>query len=813
MKKNEKFIDIVFPNSLRQHFTYKVPDIIECNLYPGQRVAAKLRNNSRIGFIVNIHTNKPSNFKPLNIDEIIDISPLIPLELFSFLQIISRYYLAPLGKVLESAIPTEYRLQNNRIISSLKKPHNPVKFNDIYQKINLDEHIKFNDLKHIFEKNYLHTGILFLKKNGFISEISKYFIPNTKAVKQTIIELSDKYKTESPSGSIVSIRAKKQWQIIKHLQKHKYITNKSDFSFSALNILEDKKIINITINDITLNDMWQNFTVRNKSVLLNNYQLNAFKKINETIQSAKYKGFLLYGVTGSGKTEIYLKLINEVMVLNKSSIILVPEITLTTHLASRFRGEFGDNVAIWHSNLSKAQRSRIWQNVASGNIKIIIGARSALFLPAKNLGLIVVDEEHDSSFKQKGIDPKYHARDAALIRGRESNAAVVLGSATPSLESHYNIIFNKLEKLELPNRFSNTVTPLIHIVDLKKVFKDRNNPDIPFTQLLLDKIQEKLELQQQILLLQNRRGYSNVILCQSCGWTPHCKNCDISLTYHKNINKIMCHYCEFTTNLPEVCPKCGNSEFLFPGFGTQKVEQILKTHFPEAITARMDIDTTRKKGYSQKTMKDFEDNKIQILIGTQMIAKGLDFPNIALVGIMNADIGLYLPDFRARERVFQLLYQVSGRTGRGEIPGEIVIQSYNPEDFTVKCAIQKDIVKFINHEYSERNQGSYPPFARIAIIIFSDIDLKKTTKTAKDTTSFLKNHSNSQIQILGPAPAPIEKIKNRYRYFTLLKSRKDSDPFGNNLRNLLNNFISSKEYQRLSRQAKISIDIDPMDLL
>ncbi len=802
------YLEVVFPAKVWQSFTYKAENTGD-SFFPGQRVLVSLRNRQIIGFIEQVHHNKPE-YACKNILDIIDRSPIYPQELFQFLKKISAYYLTPVGMVLDSALPAEIKHQKFRTFHFISTTIDTLQYKDIVKEITQKPGIKYTGLNRKFDRKYLNEGLNKLKKEKIIEELPLFEGNAQKQKTARTIRFHKNFK----SGSVRS-NAKRQIEIIDFLEQHHVINEHQInlFSTQAIKRLLDKKILHMDTKDVTTDKMIDQHQLKRKTIALNDQQQAAYEKVSRTIDQNVYQGFLLHGVTGSGKTEVYIKLIEKALQQNKSSIILVPEIALTTHLASRFYGAFQKNIAIWHSGLTATERSNIWHKIAEGEIQIVIGARSALFMPMQNIGLIIVDEEHEQSYKQQNPAPRYHARDAALLRGYLSNATVLLGSATPSLESHYNALTGKLEKIKITKRFTKVAMNIIHLVDIKKEFTGSTSTLMPFSKLLVQKIHEKLAKNQQVLLLHNRRGYSNFLLCANCGWTPKCEHCDITLTYHKNIKRVVCHYCDYSTKIPRVCPECGNRKFLYPGFGTQKIETILNREFPKANIARLDMDSTAKKGYMHQVLRDFETGKTQMIVGTQMIAKGLDFPNVSLVGVLNADVGLFLPDFRAREKVFQLLYQVSGRAGRGKIAGEVVIQTYNAEDFTVNCAIQQDIKKFINNEYSERNLMNYPPFSRIATINFNGRIHDKVRDIAMKSSSLLQQNSTNKIEILGPVSNPISRIKNQYRYFILLKSRKEQDAAGRQLNHLLNTFITNKNLQKAKGSVNISIDVDPAGLL
>jgi len=813
MPAETKFVDVIFPATLRRSFTYRAPEGYDGILSPGQRVVAPLKSGAAIGFIVKTDPAVPPGIKIREILEIIDPQPVFPADLLVFLQKMADYYLTPFGKVLAAAIPPEYRLTKTRkIISCQPADAQPEKYADLFELIAARHEITYARLKPKFDSAYLQKGLMFLKKEDFITEPPEFKPLNFKGRIEKTIRLADGF---DENRAATNRKAPRQEEILTALGASGGQLNDAEarrFSPAALAALVQKGAVTVETNDRTLSDLWREFGARRKTVDLTDDQKQVNQRIVDSIKCGMFTAFLLEGVTGSGKTEIYLEAIRQALALGRTALVLVPEITLTTHLAARFRGEFPDQIAIWHSRLTQNQRSVIWGAVLRGDFPVVIGARSAILMPLPNLGLIIVDEEQDSSYKQKSPEPRYHGRDMALLRGVESKATVVLGSATPSLESQYNAVTGKLHKLVLPRRYSKAPTALIQVVDLKAEIQETGDPQNPLSRLLTEKIKAKVASGQQVLLLQNRRGYSPVLLCPDCGWVPECRNCDISLTYHKKTGTLQCHYCNLHETPPSVCPRCGGTNFLYPGVGTQKVEHYLKSVFPEYKFERLDMDSTRNKDQAPRILQQFEQNQIQILLGTQMIAKGLDFPNVTLVGVINADLGLYMPDFRARERVFQLLYQVSGRAGRGDVQGEIIIQTYNPQDFTIRCALQQNLAGFSNFELNERNPIHYPPFSRMALIQVSDLNNQCANQAAGEVADYL-NLRRGKIDILGPAAAPLARLLNRYRYQIVLKSRRDHDANGTNLRRLLSTFLNSREHQTISRTARIAIDIDPLDVL
>jgi len=509
--------------------------------------------------------------------------------------------------------------------------------------------------------------------------------------------------------------------------------------------------------------------------------------------------YLLYGVTGSGKTEVYMSIIDNVINNNKTAIMLVPEISLTPQIVDRFVNRFGDNVAILHSGLSDSERYDEYRKIKEGKVKIVVGARSAIFAPFKNIGVIIIDEEHTSTYKQEN-HPRYHARDIAILRSKYHNCPVVLGSATPSLESFARANNKNYELLTLTKRANNMVLPKVTIVDMKNEVKNGN---FTFSKILSDKIREKIEKNEQVILLLNRRGYSTLIRCSKCGEVEKCPRCDISLTYHKSSNSLRCHYCSYTKKSPEVCSKCGSSDIKGIGLGTEKLEQEIISKF-NARVVRMDADTTSKKGMHEKIIKEFGEGNYDILLGTQMIAKGLDFPKVTLVGVINADSSLSVPDFRSSERTFQLLSQVSGRAGRGEYPGEVIIQTYNDDHYSIRLAMKHDYLSFYKEEMKVRKVLNYSPYYFITLVKISCKDYEEGFKHANKIGDFLKKNLSSDTIVLGPTMASMFKINNIFNYQCIIKYKKDDK--------LIDVLITIDNIYKTNDKVNVEIDVDPIRL-
>ena len=494
-------------------------------------------------------------------------------------------------------------------------------------------------------------------------------------------------------------------------------------------------------------------------------QNGALRNVLHKIETENYRAFLLHGITSSGKTEVYLQAIERVLSHGKGSIVLVPEIALTPQTVERFVSRFGDKVAVMHSALAGSMRYREWERIRQGEAKIVVGARSAIFSPVKNLGLIVVDEEHETSYKQEDV-PRYHARDVAMMRARLSNCPVILGSATPSLESYYLAKKNKIELVRLTKRIYDKDLPKVKIVDMRMELATRKKI-VMFSRILVDAIERALSKNQQVIIFLNRRGFSTHVSCKKCGLVVKCKKCDSVLVHHYATKNLICHYCNFRIPPPDICPKCKNAYMNYFGVGTEKVESELARLFPRARIGRMDTDSMSKRGSHEFMLGEFKKHNVDILVGTQMIAKGLDFPRVTLVGVVNADVTLNLPDFRAGERTFNLLTQVSGRAGRGEEGGEVIVQTYAPEHRAILCASKHDYEKFYEEEIKTRKELSFPPFTHIIKLTLRSRSDSKASSASQDLKKFLEQRLKG-VQILGCAPSPMARVRGFFRWNVML---------------------------------------------
>ena len=665
----------------------------------------------------------------------------------------------------------------------------------------LKEIIELVDKIPILNKEMLELGKK-IQEITLCSLISAYQVMLPKALKASIkTNINTKLIRYAVSNRkdlelityIENTKYEKQREFLKKLIVEKKI--KVDKLESYLNTLEKNGLIKFIYEE----DYRYKFNTNNSDnrVILNSEQEVCVNRVVNSFGISKT--FLLYGVTGSGKTEVYMNIIEKAINKGMSAIMLVPEISLTPQIVERFALRFGDNIAILHSGLSDAEKYDEYRKITMGKVKIVVGARSAIFAPLTNIGVIIIDEEHTATYKQEN-HPRYHARDIAILRSKYHNCPIVLGSATPSLESFARAMNKNYELLVMKKRANNMLLPDVHIVDMKEEIKRGN---YTFSKLLIDKINEKISKGEQVILLLNRRGYSPLIKCSKCGEVEKCPNCDISLTYHKSSDSLRCHYCNYTKKCPSKCMKCGSADIKGIGLGTEKLEQEIMDKF-KARVIRMDADTTSRKGMHEKIIKEFGEGKYDILLGTQMIAKGLDFPKVTLVGVINADMSLCVPDFRSSERTFQLLSQVSGRAGRGKYPGEVIIQTFNPLHYSIRYAKNHDYLNFYKEEMAIRKQLNYSPYYFITLVRISCKDYEEGFKHANKIKDYLEKNLSSDTILLGPTMASMFKINNIYNYQCIIKYKKDLK--------LKDTLINIDNIYKTNNKVNVEIDVDPIRL-
>ena len=743
------YADISFPISTYRVFTYRIPENLESDVQVGVRILAPFGVQKKAqGVVVNLHKKSEFKGKILSISTVLDLTPIFDQTLWDLINWVSHYYLTPIGQVIRTAVPSGLTL-------SYRQPER------------------------------------LMVQVQTVSEGEMSVLSETSPGQTRVLEYLKKQGNPIPVADMQTF-TNNVWAICRILEKKGYVTLSKKQRIpdvSGLSFFPIAKQINFTTAQTEIVD-----------------------GLGKVLEENRFAPYLLHGVTGSGKTEIYIHLAQQAEEAGKRSIMLLPEISLTPQFAGRFRAVFNERVAIWHSQMTKAERAWTWTQICKDAYSVVVGARSAIFTPVRNVGLIVVDEEQESGFKQESPAPRYHARDVALMRGKLSKALTILAGATPSLESYYNQAVGKLNYLPLKSRYGGAKYPEVHLVNMKEERKETGDYTCMLSRLLAEKIGERLEKREQVILLQNRRGFSPTLFCNTCGYTEMCFQCKISLTFHKVENGLKCHYCNFRKPVPVECKGCGGSNMVLWGVGTQKVEESLFELFPRLRLIRMDQDTTRRRGAYTRILQEFGLFEYDILLGTQMIAKGLDFENVTLVGIIDADTGLYLPDFRVGERTFQLVYQVSGRSGRGKKSGEVVIQTSNPDNPAIQSAAALDIKKYYNICLNERKALLYPPFSWMAKVEFSG---KKQVEVEKQAEDFLKNLQEvpRDIKILGPAPCPIERIRGNYRYQIIFKSPKEKDNMGKQLHKFLEKNLKDSSVLKRRKGVFHHVDVDPASLL
>ena len=819
------FVKVVFLLPTRNAFTYSVPENLSGLVSRGMRVVAPFGKRTLTGFVVDVLQEKDISAEVKNIYDVLDTRPIVTDNQFKFYEWISEYYLCSLGEALRNAVPHGTEIETKRkIVSSpefcsellaLEKRKNSVKVK-LLKILSEKENHTIKSLQKSLHKKNIYSALRSLEKEGAISildivEKPKVSIKTQKYVKllisadevNSVVPLIEKKSPKQVMLLIFLSNIKKEIPLSELLK----MTKSSQASVEGLQKKGYVKIYDKEVERIFSNS----YSEAKQNLTPNDEQLNAIKAVSEKIKSNEFKPFLLYGVTGSGKTQVYIELVKEVLAIDKTALILVPEISLTPQITSRFFNTFGDSVAVFHSRMSHGERYDVWRGVLSGKYKVVVGPRSALFTPLQNLGLIVVDEEHDSSYKQYENIPRYHARDAAIVRASIENIPVVLGSATPSLEAMHNVELGKFTLLKLEKRADEAKLPIIKLVNLN-IERKSKRLEGSLSKTLLDEIERRIVNKEGVIILQNRRGFATNIYCQDCGHVEECPNCSVSMVHHIATNDLRCHYCGFKKEVPKACPVCGSIALNFYGTGIQKVEDELSYYFPDANIVRVDSDTIKKRGKLGHIFKEFREKRIDVLVGTQMVSKGLDISHVTLVGVVSAEATLWLPDFRADERTFQLLTQVAGRSGRSKQMGEVIIQTENPNHFVLQQVLMGNYDKFYNHEMTLRKEGSYPPFTRLGLIEIKDESIHKSRGAINDFFKFLQQYKN-QLIIMPPTEAVLAKLKREYRFQIIVKSYRKVDPSGKVLREaIFNAFIQFNKNSRF-RDAKIIIDIDPQNIL
>jgi len=812
------FVDVILPLAIAKNYTYRVPFELNDAVAIGKRVVVQFgKSKLYTAIIAGISERGPEKYEAKYLMDVLDAQPVVTDVQLSFWQWMANYYLCNTGEVMNAALPSALKLASEtKIVLNKDYEIDRSSLNDkeylIVDALDIQPELTVSDIaKLLGQKTVMPILKLMFEKNLIM--ISETVNERYKPRKRTYIRLNPLYQHDQMRDllEILEKRAPKQADVVlaylnlsrggKKVSKPDLI-EASGATSAAIKALVEKEIM--LAEDVNVSRLFfENDTDPELTAVLSDEQEGVLTSIRE--QFTQKDVVLLHGITSSGKTQLYIKLIEDMIASGRQVLYLLPEIALTTHIIERLRRYFGESIGVYHSRFNDQERVEVWQKVLDGSYKIVLGARSSVFLPFVDLGLIVVDEEHETSYKQFDPAPRYNARDAAIYLGAKYQGKVLLGSATPSIESYYNAQSGKYGFAELKTRYGGVEMPQIQVVNIAEELKKKTMQS-HFTSVLMDDMQQAIERKEQIILFQNRRGYAPVMMCKTCAFTPKCINCDVSLTFHKSSGKMHCHYCGYKEDSPSTCPACGSAHLEYKGFGTEKVEDELTVLLPEARIMRMDLDTTRAKNAFQNIMNDLEEKRLDILVGTQMVAKGLDFADVTVIGIINADSLLKYPDFRANERSFQMLAQVSGRAGRRGKQGKVVIQTYDPSHRVIQQVIDNDYVELYKNEIDERKSFKYPPFYRMIQLDIKHKDPDMLYQQAEFLGTELRKHFGDRV--IGPEYPLVSRIRNFYIKSIMLKFERDTDSL-NKAKDIIRNVLLQFQTTKLSKGSVVQPDVDP----
>lgn len=817
-----QYAEVAVPVHVSSTFIYRLPVSKRQLAQAGSRIVVPLARKFVTGYIVALLDDlrpgtslQESAIKDAK--DVLDVIPLLTPELLQLTRWVADYYLAPWGEVIKAALPPGISPTIDQFLSLTEKGRAEVGKWSSGDTLNNKQRL----LQLLAESQETELGVVSqqlqsaqatrlvreLEQDGLLEVRQRPRGNFVKAKFQRRVRLiaADEKPVEGRKLTETQLR------ILETLKDHDSLTlpellTKANATSSSVNTLQKRQLVQIFEERLRRDPLGEAAFDQHEDYELTADQLQVLAELDQPLRARSYAAFLLHGVTGSGKTEVYIRAMRVALSLGRAALMLVPEIALTPVFSRRLQMHFGDRVAIFHSSLSRGERFDEWTRVRNGAARIVIGTRSAVFAPIKDLGLVIVDEEHESTYRQQD-SPHYNGRDTAIVRAQKESAVVILGSATPSLESFHNAQTGKYQYLKMPNRLGNRPMAVAEIIDMRDVFARHQKPQI-FSDELLAAITEAHQQQQQSIILLNRRGYSSFVLCRSCGESVQCPNCDVTLTYHRSERVIICHYCNHREAAPQKCPNCRGKYIYYVGEGTQQIEEQLKKLFPEIRIARIDRDTAARRGDFEKSLSDFGAGKIDMLVGTQMLAKGHDFPNVTLVGVVSVDAGMALPDFRAAERTFQLLTQVAGRAGRGSRAGKVLIQTYHPYHYALRHASAQDYAGFYGEEIRHRENHTYPPFVALASLLVHGTDLARVRSEAVELRKELDRANNERAaRILGPAPAPLARLKGEYRVQLLIKCRNRRE-----LRRIIDEALKALADRKINLRS-INVEIDPVSIM
>ena len=811
------FVEVAVPLHVAKTFIYRLPDDLT-EVKVGARISVPLGRNLVTGYVVALYPVLPSTSGLVESDvkeavSLIDIVPICTPEILEITRWVSDYYSSPWGEVIKAALPPGISPEIHEVLTltpggraELATPiAEPDLRRQILERLVVNGECKRSALDELAKSGQLNRAIRELEQAGLIERVQS---TGASAVKTKLVRF---VSLNEDGPSVVPKRTEAQERVFATLADKNPIslselTREAKVGLKTITTLAEQGFLKLFNQAVRRDPFFDQANRTTTEYILTNAQESVLQQLRAAITQNSYAAFLLHGVTGSGKTEVYIRAMRASLDEGRSAMMLVPEIALTPVFSRRLRERFGHEVAIFHSSLKRGERFDEWTRVKNGEARIVIGTRSAVFAPVGNLGVIIVDEEHEASYRQQD-SPYYSGRDTAIMRAQKESAVVVLGSATPSLESFQNARNGKYQYLNMPERIGSRPMAEASIIDMRNVFLRHGKPQV-FSDELLDAIKETQQRGEQSIILLNRRGYSSFVLCRSCGESVQCKNCDVTLTYHRTERLMICHYCNHRERVPSACPQCGKEYIHYVGEGTQQLEEMLHNQFPDLRLARIDRDSTANRRRFEKTLMDFSDGRLDTLVGTQMLAKGHDFPNVTLVGVVSVDAGLALPDFRAAERAFQLITQVAGRAGRGDRPGRVLVQTYHPDHYALRHACAQDYEAFFEEEIRYRQNHSYPPFISLASFLVHGPDLGKVRNDALELRKELDlANQDRSARVLGPAPAPLARLKGEHRYQLLIKCRSRR-----RIREIADRALSGLANSGVNLRS-INLEIDPVSMM
>ncbi|HEY0172909.1 MAG TPA: primosomal protein N' [Pyrinomonadaceae bacterium] len=830
------YAEVALPLRLSQTFTYRLPHTLASDARVGARLLVPFGRQLATGYVVALHDAldpalglEDSEIK--DAEELVDAEPLLTPEVLEITRWISDYYAAPWGEVLKAALPAGLNAGVDQVIAitpegrdelaRLPERRASTAKGRLLQIAAVDGSVTLRDAARELGQARASKAARELTRAGWVNVSHRQRGAQTRAKRRKAVRLLNTEGTEESGANVVAAGGAggaralttAQLKVVETLAAgggemlFAELLEAAHASASTIQTLERRGLLEVFVREVRRDPLAGARLPGREELRLTGAQEEALREVNEAQEQGGFKAFLLHGVTGSGKTEIYIRAMREALRRGRTAMMLVPEIALTPVFSRRLRAHFGDAVAIFHSSLTAGERFDEWGRLKRGEARVVIGTRSAVFAPVRDLGVIVVDEEHEGSYRQQE-SPYYNGRDTAVMRAHKESAVVVLGSATPSLESFQNARLGKYRYLQLASRIADRPMARAEMVDMREVFRERGKPAV-FAPELLEAIEETHSRGEQSIVLLNRRGYSSFVLCRSCGERINCANCDVTLTYHRSERSLVCHYCNLRQRAPESCPACKGPFMFFIGEGTEQIEEILQTRFPALRIARLDRDTTARRSTYEQAILRFGAGELDMLVGTQMIAKGHDFPNVTLVCVVSVDAGLAMPDFRSAERTFQLITLVAGRAGRGNLPGRVLIQTYHPHHYALRHACAQDYEGFFDEEINYRRNLSYPPFVALASLLVHGDDLARAQATADLLRAALdRANTDRACRVLGPAPAPLARLRGEHRIQLLLKSR--SRP---RLRTLVEMALGEAANTPGCDPGSINVEIDPVNLM